>query len=389
MDGSGKPADAGKDRKTVTAQTDGAASSKSPLKQAASGNAGSSGSLWERERAERNGEDPKAAWERERKARGGADQANKAVSSETPSTRQKTADAQTGFQGAAAAGGVAASAATGNARTSAGTGSDVRAGAGNAQGAATTSSSSSAGSGTGVKTAAGTGTADTSAGGKKSHTGRNFVVALLVIAAAAAGVCAALEYNPLTLFSQGAAVSVESNRTSTSSATVDAANNAVEEATNSLRNTIENSLVDMLVEHKAYWVDGDGATFDEYQIVHYGHDTHKIKKLTLEVHFSQNASEYLVGSDPAAIIPGFDNIPFGTYEYHVDDDGQSGYSVYRFNDLDVTDNMKAMSDNGILTFKNPEDYATITADQYIDWLQSSGAYELSVSDPAYSSLHLD
>ena len=150
---------------------------------------------------------------------------------------------------------------------------------------------------------------------------------------------------------------------------------------------IEIDTTDLLTEHTVFLMDeGDG--YREYHIIYYGHDTHGLKKMSVQVQFDKAAGfteEDLNEYDVEEVYPGFNSFSFANKQ--VMDDGDFYTLILNFEDLDNMDNVDAMEANGIITTEDIEDATMVDADSYMDSLRDAGGTEVGITDDAYLTLH--
>ena len=113
---------------------------------------------------------------------------------------------------------------------------------------------------------------------------------------------------------------------------------------------------------------------EEYQVVFFGNDTNTLKGLMTELQLPVSEGYTLDGAksiDMDEIYPGISTLDFATVEYY--DDGDVISVVICFYDLDETEHLRKMTENGILTV---EDYSVpVDAQSYIDFMKSVGYAE--------------
>ncbi len=137
---------------------------------------------------------------------------------------------------------------------------------------------------------------------------------------------------------------------------------------------IEDLMQDAFITKKSFLTDS-ADTYDEYQTIYYGADSHIIKQIDITDYFKASAGytmEYLEGLDINQFYPGFTSMDFA--EKTIVPAGDYFVETVSFKNLDQEENVKAMVDNGIIALEGGNIYA-IDADSYIDVIVSAGAVE--------------
>lgn len=131
---------------------------------------------------------------------------------------------------------------------------------------------------------------------------------------------------------------------------------------------------DLIIRNNKLYCIYEDTGIAEYQVVFFGNDTNILKGIMTELQLPVSEGYTLEGAksiDMDEIYPGISTLDFASTEYH--DDGDVICIDICFYDLDETEHLRQISENGILTV---DDYSIpVDAQSYIDFMKSIGYTE--------------
>lgn len=141
---------------------------------------------------------------------------------------------------------------------------------------------------------------------------------------------------------------------------------------------------DLITEHRVFLTD-DQEDFSEITVIFFGHDTHKLRQINVEILFDKSKG-YSVGDlkaiSPEAIIDNFDKMPFASWS--VEETPYAISYLLSFSRLDNPENLKLALQYKLFEGTFPQGYAN--ADEIADSLSGR---ELDILEYGGKGLHFD